>query len=163
MSPSWSLPWASGGVDGRGSGGGGGGSGTPSTAAAQRRGPWGFASGMPSLEELFSAAAARLSPQSPAVNDLTASATAPTAPGTSGPGPLGQPTTAQPPATANPDLDRTAGLIESQPAASPGSIRTYVQRLGDSRAFHCPDATEAMAEACGVAQSLGALQVCYTL
>lgn len=34
-----------------------------------------------------------------------------------------------------------------------------MQRLLQSRAFHCPDATEAMAEACGAAQPLHALQV----
>lgn len=56
-------------------------------------------------------------------------------------------------------MDSGSAATDTQPGAGVSDAPTYMQRLLRSRAFHCPDATEAMAEACGAAQPLHALQV----
>ena len=92
--------------------------------------PWGFARGMPSLDELFAAAAA-------APGDFAGTAAGPSRNGDSAEGDGGR-----------------GGETE---AAATQSL--YMRRLQESRAFHCPDATECMAEALGAKDALQGLQV----
>ena len=104
--------------------------------------PWGFARDMPSLDELFAAAA----------------------------GPAGRP--ARGGTSAGRGADPDAGQAQTSHVADDygggerfgeeagGHHRSlYMRRLQDSRAFHCPDATECMAEALGAKEALQSLQV----
>ena len=93
--------------------------------------PWGFARGMPSLDELFAAAAASR-------GDASEKAADP-----SGGDPAG----------------RDQGTVAEAIVAAVGSQSLYMRRLQESRAFHCPDATECMAEALGAKDVLQGLQV----
>ena len=101
--------------------------------------PWGFARGMPSLAELLAAAGA-----------------AGSLPARGGAADRG----------ADPDADEaqgsraTAGLEGGAVSDEAGVHQSlYMRRLQDSRAFHCPDATECMAEALGAKDALQSLQV----
>lgn len=93
--------------------------------------PWGFARGVPSLEELFAAASARGDPADGAAQDA-----------------------GQDPQSSRPQ-DRADG---SPSPGEAGGQSLYMRRLQDSRAFHCPDATECMAEALGAKDALQGLQ-----
>lgn len=139
----------------------GGGDSSSLSVALKERGPWGFASGMPSIDELFNAAAAKIPAQSHAAASSTASALIAASPDDPKPGSDHPPNSVIPTTSAGLERGNAAALVMvSQPLVeSPNTEKTYVQRLGNSRAFHCPDATQAMTEACGAARSLEALQV----
>ncbi len=107
--------------------------------------PWGFARGMPSLDDLFAAAAGaagRPARGGPAIDR----------------GADPDPFPAQ--SSGRSAADGLGGGAGSDDEEAGGHRRSlYMRRLQDSRAFHCPDATECMAEALEAKEALQSLQV----
>ena len=102
--------------------------------------PWGFARGMPSLGELFAAAAAAAAAGGDPADRAEAASESSQA-------------------RDNRSADR-AHEGSPEPDEEAGGRRSlYMRRLQDSRAFHCPDATECMADALGAKDALQSLQV----
>ena len=98
--------------------------------------PWGFARGMPTLDELFDAAAAVAAPAGTADGAASAAEQA-----------------------GRSHLAGGANDVDAAEEAGSRHQSLYMRRLQDSRAFHCPDATECMAEALGAKDALQSLQV----
>lgn len=59
---------------------------------------------------------------------------------------------------------RRAGSLPRQPPAESAPDQPlFLEHLGASRLFHCPDAVDAMAEAYGISDAFGGLQASWLL